>query len=372
MASKLKRILIVTPLYPPEVGGPATYSKLLHEELPKYGYIATVVNFGNVLHFPYIIRHIAFFFRCYKLAEGVEVVYAQDPLGTGLPAMLAAKLRGVDFYLKIVGDRAWETGQQKFGVKELLDTYSKKFFTNPILMIMKFAQKLVANSAKKVIVPSEYLKTIVGNWGVKKNKIHVVYNSFESIEVTGTKESLRKELKIKGKVIMSAGRLVPWKGFVTLIEIIEDLKDEYKDIVLIIAGDGPMKSELERLIDDKDLEDHVILAGRLDQGLLSKYIKASDLFLLNTGYEGLSHQLLEVMSIGTPIITTNVGGNPEIITDRKSGILVSYDNKDEIKMAVSELFKDKQMAVTLSETAKMKVSGFSKEKMLKELVKTLL
>lgn len=372
MPNNLKRILVATPLYPPDTGGPATYSKLLHEELPQYGYIVTVVSFGQVKHLPYIIRHIAYFFRCLKLAQGVEIVYAQDPLGVGFPAMLAAKLRGVKFMLKIVGDRAWETGQQRFGLKESLDIFSKKFFVNPILIPLKIIQKFVANSAEKVIVPSKYLKEIVSNWGVNQGRIEVIYNSFEPVLVTQTKQVLRQDLNLKGRVIISAGRLVKWKGFDVLIEVIDKLKDKYSNLVLVIAGDGPQMDELENLVKEKDLEDHVRLTGRLEQPLLAKYIKASDLFVLNTGYEGLSHQLLEVMSLGTPIVTTKVGGNSELIENGRNGILVDYNDLNSLNDSIVNLFENKGLAQKLSEVSEKKVTKFTKEIMLKELVKRFL
>src|SRR3990167_7909869 len=105
------RIVIATPLYPPEIGGPATYAKLLFEGLPEKGIEVELVKFSDVRHLPKIIRHIAYFLRVLKAARNANVVLALDPVSVGLPAMKAAQKARKPFVVKIVGDYAWEQGQ---------------------------------------------------------------------------------------------------------------------------------------------------------------------------------------------------------------------------------------------------------------------
>src|SRR3990167_1262831 len=102
---KIKRILIATGLYPPDIGGPATYSKLLFDKLYTYDVQVEVAWFGEVRYLPKIIRHIVYFFMVIKKSKGMDAIYAQDPLGTGFPAMFAAMATRKRFFLKIVGDR---------------------------------------------------------------------------------------------------------------------------------------------------------------------------------------------------------------------------------------------------------------------------
>src|SRR3989344_9417544 len=167
-----KNILICAGIYPPDGGGPATYSKLLFDELPKRGAGADVLNFGKVRHLPKIIRHIAYLFKALKMGKRADVIYAQDPVSVGLPAMLAAQLLRKKFILKIVGDYAWEQGVQRFEVKEILDDFlNKKYGIN--VEVLRKIEKFVANHTEKIIVPSEYLKKVVSAWGVNPNKIKV-------------------------------------------------------------------------------------------------------------------------------------------------------------------------------------------------------
>ncbi len=81
------KILIATGIYPPDIGGPATYSKLLKDELPGRGIDVQVLSFGQVRHLPKIIRHFSYLLKILKLGRGVDVIYAQDPVSVGFPAL---------------------------------------------------------------------------------------------------------------------------------------------------------------------------------------------------------------------------------------------------------------------------------------------
>lgn len=97
-----------------------------------------------------------------------------------------------------------------------------------------------------------------------------------------------------------------------------------------------------------------------------RYIKAADCFVLNTGYEGLSHQLLEVMAIGTPIITTPVGGNVEIITHEKSGLLAPHNDRDMFGVHIRRMSTDAALRNTCTEGASQYVKGFTMLRMVDE------
>ena len=302
MKNKTK-ILIATPLYPPQVGGPATRTALLEKKFPDKGFIISVVKFSTVLRFPKVIRHFLYFLMVLFKGLSADIILAQDPVSTGLPALIASKILGKKFILIIVGDYAWEQGSQRAGVTDFLDTFSVESDKYPLFVrIFKKVQLFVANGADKVIVPSHYLRKIITNWGVNPNKINVIYNSFDAPAVSLDKGVLREKLGLSGHILVSAGRLVPWKGFTTLItKVMPKVLAEFSDAKLIILGEGPDKTHLENLIKDRKLENNVFLAGRKPQAELFEYIKAADVFVLNTAYEGMSHQLLEVMALETPI-----------------------------------------------------------------------
>lgn len=369
--NKQLKLLIATPLYPPEIGGPATYVKFLEENLPKEDFELTVVTFGEVKHLPYIIRHIAFFWKVFLRAKNADIVYALDPLGVGLPAGLAAKLRGEKFLLRIAGDRAWETAVQKFGIAESLDIFSASKKYSWKIRALKRSQTVCAKMAKKIVVPSEYLRGVISNWGIQKDKIFTVYNAFSPAVISGSKEELRRELSFSRHVIFSAGRLVPWKGFETLIRALPEMAESIPDLKLYIAGDGPEKEKLSKIVRSLHLEEKVVFLGVLPKEKLARHIKASDVFALDTFYEGFSHQLLEAMSLGTPVVTTTSGGNPEMIETGKDGLLVTHNDIRAFASAIALLLKEKKYADDLAERAKEKADTFSVERAVEGLLKIL-
>jgi len=386
-----KNILICTGIYPPDGGGPATYSKLLFDELPKQGMGVKVLSFGAVRHLPKVVRHFVYFFKALKMGKRADVIFAQDPVSVGLPAMWAAKILQKKFILKVVGDYAWEQFQNKIskikpacrrGRSQKFEFITPEYFQDKKFdfktELRRKIQRQVAKNAERIVVPSNYLKNIVMKWGIDEDKIKVIYNSFDAPVLKETKEELRKKLNLSGTILISAGRLVPWKGFDKLIEIMPEILKEIPDAKLVIIGSGPEEKNLKSQISNLSageaglkIKENVFLVGQVSHDKALEYLKAGDVFVLNTGYEGFSHFLLEAMAMEIPIITTNVGGNPELIENGKNGILAEYNNKEELRKKIIELIKNKTLKKELTENAKQKVAEFGKERMLEETIKIL-
>lgn len=363
-------ILIATGIFPPQIGGPATYSKLLKDVLPLRGFSVDVVNFGDVLMFPKGIRHLVYFFKIVFRGVHADIIYAQDPVSVGLPAFIASKILRKKFYLKVVGDYAWE--QFQIENPHFHNVRLEEFQTRVCdwkTETRKKIERFVARGAVKVVVPSEYLKKIVLLWGVPEERITVIYNGFDAPVISESKEALRKKLGISGYTIISVGRLVPWKGFSVLIDAMTEITKATPSAHLFIVGDGPENVGLKKKIEELHLGGSVSLLGKKPQKELFEYIKASDVFILNTAYEGFSHQLLEVMALGAPIITTPEGGNSEIITDRDNGLFVPYNDRLQIQEAVYTLCADHTLAGNLVKNAQKKINEFSNERMIDALIK---
>lgn len=367
------KVLIAAGIYPPSVGGTATYTKILYDNLPSHDVEVVVSSFDNLRTLPRGVRHLLYFIKILIDGIGKDVIYAQDSVSVGFPAMWTAKILKKKFILKVSGDYAWEQGVQKFGVQDSLDDFVKDLREyQPQVLRIKKIQKKVAERADKIIVPSRYLKKIVGQWGINKNKISVVFNAVdEAGELPDSIGNLRDEVGFVGPTIITAGRLVSWKGFETLITAVEELRDEFKYIKLLIIGGGPEKQRLEEIIVKKQLFKNVQLTGLMDKQNLFKHVAAADLFVLNSGYEGFSHQLLEVLTIGTPAVTTREGGNPELINDGENGLLVDYDDREELKVAIRKVFNDKMLARNLSKCGKETVKQYSVKKMIADTVMEL-
>lgn len=362
------RVLIASP----EAGGPKTYTGILARELPKLGVAVSVEGFSALLSLPPILRHTAFALILAARAFGADVVYAQDPVSTGLPAYLAARITGRRFVLKVVGDFAWEQGVIRYGVRCPLDEFEKYADAHWYVKLLRALESFVGRHADRVVVPSNYLARVVARWGVERERVSVIRNGFSAHDDERSRDGIRSELGLDGFVIISAGRLVPWKGFESLIEAALELKREIPAVRILIAGGGPDWESLGALIRRVGAGDVVEMLGHLPQFELHRYLRGSDLFVLNSSYEGMSHQLLEAMALGVPIVTTSAGGNPEMLSDNREALLVPLGDRRALVWAICELYKNVSLRETLARAARERVREFSEEKMVSETAKIFL
>ncbi len=354
------KVVIATPLYPPEIGGPATYAEILVRELPKRGIEVELVKFSDVRHLPKIIRHFAYYRRVLKAARAADAVLALDPVSVGLPAMKAAKKLGKPYIVKIVGDYAWEQGIQRFGVTESLDAFVRMPRVPLQVRILRAIQTRVAESATRVIVPSEYLKYIVSVWGVDSKKISVIYNAVP-MDIPGQLPQAIAELS--RPLIVSVGRLVPWKGFEGLIDAVTTLREGGNRASLAIIGDGPNRESLKHYLQE-NLGTHGVYLGSLSHAETLATIKNADVFALNSSYEGLSHTLIEALSLGIPTVATRAGGNGEIVSDDKNGLLVPVGDTTHLAHAITCVIRDRALHERLGKEAKKSVTKFSESAMV--------
>ncbi len=326
------RILIATGLYPPESGGPATYTKLLEEKLPPHGFEVSVLPFSTVRHLPKLIRHAVYFWKCINKASRADVVYAQDTLSVGLPAALASFFSGKKFVVRVPGDYAWEQARQRFGVEDDLDAFQKKrygFYTE----LLRTLQRFVVRRARAVVVPSEYMKRIAEEWA--PGKVHRIYSS---VKIPTPKNPNRPQ----GFFVVTVARPVPWKGLDGLRRVVA----REKHWNLRIINDLPYAEAMG-------------------------WVKAADVFVLNSTYEGLSHALVEAMTLGTPVIATRAGGNIELVADQKTGLLIPPENDDALYAALKNIEQDRRAAQLRAEAAQRAVLEFSIEKTIIQLVELL-
>ncbi|OGG48259.1 hypothetical protein A2678_01595 [Candidatus Kaiserbacteria bacterium RIFCSPHIGHO2_01_FULL_53_31] len=346
------RIVIATPLYPPEIGGPATYAKILAEALPKRGIEVELITFSGVRHLPKIIRHCAYYRRVLRAARVADAVLALDPVSVGLPAMRAAKRAGKPFIVKIVGDYAWEQGRQRYDVAESLDKFVKTNDVPLAVRVLRWVQTRVAATATRVIVPSEYLKKIVAAWSIPSEKIEVIYNAV-LLENLGTVPDA--VAKLPRPLVVTAGRLVPWKNIGSVIDAAEALSAS-----LAIIGDGPERALLTQQAEEK-IPGRFVFTGQLSHADTLATMQSAAVFVLNSSYEGLSHLLIEALALGVPVIATNAGGNSEVIENGVNGMLVPVGDTHALVQALVATHRPR------SENG----SKFSEEKMVTATVELL-
>ena len=381
------RILITVGIFPPDIGGPATYVPRIAEALVLRGHKVTVVAPQDwsvpcpISDPPYylvrfyracFLRYINYFIELRRAfvtilreVKKCDVIFVN---GLDLAALLASKLTGKPMVIKIVGDRAWELAHTRGWTRINLDEFQKAHGLR--ITFFKVLYHLTAKRAQAVITPSQYLARIVEGWEVSTNRIQVVYNAFAAPD---QRENPLPETNIppsfyQGFRLLTVGRLVLHKRISSIIEVLARMNE----VRLVIVGDGPERQNLKALVKKLGLTDQVLLTGQLSQGkvwgLMAQYAQA---LILNSTYEGLPHILLEAAYFGVPIVATAVGGTPEIVQDGETGLLIPPDSPEDLLAALQRLQTDAALRQQLAANAHRTTARFSFEQMIDETEQVL-
>ncbi len=380
------KILVVTGIFPPDIGGPASYAKAVADKLSGE-FKVSLVTYSSVRKFSedknskfkvirvwknnfWLFRHLSYFLKVFFRAKRNNIILSLSTLNGGITCSIASKFFRKKFCIRIVGDYAWQTAVLKQKTDLLIDDFQKSKKKGWI-KILFWLQSLVCRKAYRVIVPSEYICKLVQGWGVAKDKIRVVYNGadFESVELS--KEEARKKIGIAGNILLSYGRLVPWKGFRMLVKIMPKLLEINQFFRLVIVGEGPEQKILQTMVKNMGLEKKVYLIGKQSKKDLAVYLAASDIFALNTGYEGFSHEILEAMIAGVPVVTTSAGGNKEVIHQGENGFMIKYNDEFNLIEAIKTVWQTPELQKRFTENGKETAEYFSVEKMLEKTAKVL-
>jgi len=369
------KILITSSIFPPEIGGPATFVYDLCNEL-KSKHEFKIITFGNEvkksedikiinikLNYPFLgtlFRQGKLLYEILKNGRNVDFIFAQCVYVTGLMSLIGAKLLRKKLILKYVGDPAWEFA---FGNNEtdlFLDDFlklSKKSWKSKIQIRV---QKSVLKNVDKIIVPSEYLKkVIINNYKVREEKIRVIYNAIKDVQITQKKE--------KNEVIQitTIGRLVKWKNISGILKAVSLIKD--KKINLMIIGSGPEEENLREEALNLGILEKVNFAGNLPHNETLKRICGSDIFILNSFYEGLPHTIIEAMMLKTPVIATNISGTNEIAINNKTALLIEKNDEKDLVAKINKIIEDKELREKLVENGEKSVKKmFGFERLLNE------
>ncbi len=374
----MTRILITTGIFAPDIGGPASYAMTLGRNAPQNASITVITYSSRFNHpsdkelpfkvvrvwrkWPKGLRHLIYFFRVLDQAKNTDVILSLNAVSAGWPALTAARLRKKRFLVKIVGDYAWEIAINKkkssLLINDFQDTAKRGFIKN-----LSNIQKNVCRKADGIIVPSEYLGNMVKKWGIPPEKIHVIYNGVDFKNSDLSREDARKKIGIPGNIIISSGRLVPWKGFRMLIKVMPKVLEINQFIRLVIIGDGPERQALETIVRNMGLDKKVYIVGKKSKEEMAIYLAASYMFVLNSGYEGFSHQILEAMAAGVPVIASAVGGNKEVIRQGKNGFLVKYNDEFNLIEAIKGMHQSPELRDEFAVEGKRTVEKYSSDKM---------
>lgn len=188
----------------------------------------------------------------------------------------------------------------------------------------------------KVIAVSNHEKRRLIKAGLPEDKVILIYNG-----ISETLDRRELPLKVEGFIVGTAARLTKFKGIRYLIEAFSYLYDRYKDINLVVIGDGEEREKLEELARKLGIKDRTFFLGALPNAKL--YFRNFHIFVLPSVSEALSIAILEAISQKVPVIATSTGSIPEIIEDGKSGLLVPPKDPLALTHAIERMLRDEEL-----------------------------
>jgi glycosyltransferase involved in cell wall biosynthesis len=379
------RVLITSPVFPPDLGGPAVYVPSLGRFLAERGHDVSVVAFCSDPQpkgYPFSVlaisrgslpvRYLKAFWHVWRAARKADVVYVNEHLA--LLHVLAGKLAGRPVMIRIMVDGAWEISHRKGWIEgDDIVTFETKDYDWRVKLV-RALQKRWWSWCDRIIACSDFLRRIpIERYGVPESKLQLVFNAYHgptAAESDETREQARAALGLdpRKRYLLTICRLMVWKRVDGIIETLRELPS---DVELLVAGDGDMLEGWKSFARERGLDSRVHFLGNVPYAKIPSYVRASDVFVLNSEYEGLSHTLLEVSALGTPIVCTGVCGNPEVVEHEVNGLLVPPKDTPRLRQAIARLLADPSLAERFVRAGLDRMGRFSREETFSRVEKAL-
>jgi glycosyltransferase involved in cell wall biosynthesis len=266
----------------------------------------------------------------------------------------------------------------QWGLQAFASFISKKLLSKPLVTTVHGAELFLSKKRRiykallahgllnsdMILANSENTRKEAEKFGVPASKIITIHQGVD-LDKLKVKEQrkiqLQEVLNIRGKLLLTAGRLVERKGIPYLLLAMKEVVKQFPRVKLVIVGDGPEKLHLIRLASELGIKEKVVFTGFVSNQDLACLYSLADIFVLPSivdskgDTEGLGVVLLEAMAMEKPVIGTNVGGIPDVITDKVTGFLVSQKDPQALAEKICMLLTDKKLAKKMGEAGKKKV-----------------
>ncbi len=376
MANKVIKIILACEIFPPDIGGPATYATQLAEALVNSGHSVRVITYGEIKkqypypvtyisrRIPFFLRQFVYFFRLWIMSKHTDVIYAQGP-SVGPAAIFLKRLRETHVVVKYVGDQSWQQVRmhgETIGFEEYMKSYGRVPYGWKIRLIQRW-QKFSLQNADRIVVPSEYLKHVVVDYfGVVPEQVTVIPNG------VGMNNGVLRHAQNDSRNILYIGRIENWKGLDTLIEALRLLPLEY---TATIVGDGSEKKNLKLQVTSYKLQDRISFIGRIPHGELEQYFSNALCLYEGTQYEGMPHIVLESWSFGVPVVVSDFPANIELVKDGETGLVFKLGDASDLASKIQTLDSDRALWNQLSRAGFEEHKKYDKHKTMKQTLEYL-
>jgi glycosyltransferase involved in cell wall biosynthesis len=370
------RVLIVSGIWPPDVGGPASHAPDVAQFLRDRGHEVEVVTTADAPPSarPYPVRAVPRQHRVgvrhyrgatlvLRRARNVDVVYTTGMFGrSAVGSALARK----PYVVKLTADPAFERSRRRGFVEGNVDEFQGRG-GSPAVALLRFARDVELRHAAHVFTPSAYLRELALGWGVAPQRVSVLPNPSPVVGELGQRDELRREFGLNGATLAFAGRLTAQKSLERALEAVAD-SDGVK---LVIAGEGPEREPLQTRAGDLGIGDRVTFLGAQPRERIVELFHAADATILSSSWENFPHTVVEALAVGTPVLAMQAGGVSEVVHDGVNGLLVAAGDTAGLGEAVRRYFADDELRERLRGAAAASVAGYAPDVVFGELEQTL-
>jgi glycosyltransferase involved in cell wall biosynthesis len=371
------RVVVVSGIWPPDVGGPASHAPELAAYLLARGHGVEAVTTAAAQPppAPYPVRwvsrerlagvrHAAVAWEVFRRARHCDVVYATSMTRR---AALGATLARRPLVLKLTADEAYERERRSGRFGGDLDAF-QAHRGGIRVRLLRATRNAAIRRARRVFAPSEYLRRIVVGWGIPGDRVSVIPNPAPDVPPLPPRDEIRQELGLSGPTLGFAGRLMAAKALGVALSAVAAVPD----VSLVVVGDGPDRETLERQAAALGLDGRVRFLGSRSRDDVLRTLYAADAALLSSRWENFPHLVVEALAVGTPVIATSVGGVPEVVRDGENGLLVPAGDAEALAAAIRRLLDEPGLRDRLAAAAAPSVADLAPASLLARIEATLL
>ena len=364
-------VLVVSGIWPPDVGGPASHAPDVAAFLAERGHGVTVLTTAGAppadetypVHWidrrlPKGVIHLRTGVEVARLARAADVVYTTGMFGRSAGGAALARR---PYVIKLTADPAFERARRRGMIGGDVDEFQRAR-VGASIRALRVARDLELRNAAHVFTPSAYLRDLAVGWGVDAGRVSVLPNPAPPLRALRPREELRASFELNGPTLAFAGRLTAQKSLDVALAAVGAVDG----VSLVIAGDGDERPRLERVAGER-----VRFVGALPRERVVELFAAADASILSSSWENFPHTVVEALAVGTPVIATTTGGVAEIVTDGENGLLVPAGDVAALAAAVARYFEDEALRARLRAAARPSVERYASGRVFGELEATL-
>jgi glycosyltransferase involved in cell wall biosynthesis len=365
-------VLVVSGIWPPDVGGPATHAPDVASFLHECGHGVEVVTtapskpadaefpvFAASRSLPKGVLHA----RCVELVRSratcADVVYTTGMFGR---SSAGARLARRPYVVKLTADPAFERARRRGEVGGTVEQFQHGG-GGARGALYRRARDVELRGAARVVCPSAWLRELVCSWGVRPDRVAVLPNPAPPDDSLRSRDELRRELGLNGATLVFAGRL----GVQKSLDVALDALAAVDGVTLLVAGEGDERAKLEQQAATLGLGDRVRFLGAQARERVVELLHAADAMILSSSWENFPHTVVEALGVGTPVLATAAGGVGEVVQDGVNGLLVRPGDSAALADAIRRYFGDAALRERLQAAAAPSVAEYSRERIFGEL-----